>query len=98
MTEPKKSKPSWNDVKSKLAEVDRAGLLNLVHDLYVADKGNQAFLHTRFVIGADSLKPYKVVIQRWLWPDVIRNQDVSVSKAKKAIYDYKKASGDRDAR
>ncbi len=88
------SKPTWTDVKTKLAGFDRAGLLGLVHDLYMASKDNQAFLHARFALaGDDVLKPYKVTIDRWLWPDVFKNQDTSVAKAKKAIADYKKAVG-----
>src|SRR3954470_7048992 len=90
---PKKDAPSWSDVKARLAEFDRAGLLGLVQDLYAASKDNQAFLHTRFGLGGDVLDPYKAVIDRWLWPNVYRNQNFSVSKAKKAIADYKKASG-----
>jgi hypothetical protein len=39
------------------------------------------------------LKPYKTIIERWLWPDVYKSQEYSVSKAKKPIADYKKASG-----
>jgi hypothetical protein len=39
------------------------------------------------------LKPYKATIDRWLWPDVFKNQDTSVARAKKAITDYKKAVG-----
>jgi hypothetical protein len=88
-----KSAPSWSDVKTKLADFDRAGLLGLVQDLYAASKDNKAFLHARFGLGNDVLKPYKATIDRWLWPDVFKNQDTSVSKAKKAISDYKKAIG-----
>jgi hypothetical protein len=89
----KKSSPSWSDVKSRLAGVDRADLIGLVQDLYAASKDNQAFLHARFGLGDDVLKPYKTIIDRWLWPDVFKNQDTSVAKAKKAIADYKKAIG-----
>lgn len=85
--------PSWSDVKNKLADIDRPGLIGLLQDLYAASKDNQAFLHTRFGLGDDVLKPYKVIIDRWLWPDVFKNQDTSVAKAKKAIADYKKAIG-----
>ncbi|BDI06097.1 hypothetical protein [Sphaerotilus microaerophilus] len=88
-----KPSPSWSDAKAKLAAFDRAGLLGLVQDLYAANKDNQAFLHARLQLGDDVLKPYKATIDRWLWPDVFRNQDTSVAKAKKAIADYKKASG-----
>ncbi|MDZ7867122.1 hypothetical protein [Acidovorax sp.] len=85
--------PSWSDVKNKLADFDRPGLIGLVQDLYAASKDNQAFLHARFGLGDDVLKPYKVTIDRWLWPDVFKNQDTSVAKAKKPIADYKKAIG-----
>ena len=89
----KKGTPSWSDLKTKLADLDRAGLIGLVQDLYAASKDNRAFLHARFGLGAEALSPYKATIERWISPDVYRNQDTSVSKAKKAISDYKKAIG-----
>lgn len=88
-----KSTPRWSDVKVSLAGFDRDGLLKLVQDLYTASKDNQLFLHTRFGLGGDALAPYKATISRWLWPDVFKNQDTSVAKAKKAIAEYKKAVG-----
>ena len=45
-------------------------------------------------MGADVLQPYKETLDRWLWPDVLRNQDTSVVKAKQAISSYRKAVGD----
>ena len=45
-------------------------------------------------MSGDVLQPYKETIDRWLWPDVFRHQEVSVSKARQAISDYKKAVGD----
>jgi hypothetical protein len=89
----KKANPSWTNVKAKLADFDRAGLLALVQVLYTASKDTQDFVHTRLHLGEDVLKPYKATIDRWLWPDVFKNQDNSVAKAKKAIADYKKALG-----
>jgi len=89
-----KSQPTWTDVKAKLADFDRAGLLGLNHSLCSADKDNQTFLHTRFALGEDVLEPYKKTIDRWLLPDVLRNQGISVSQAKRVISDYKKAVGD----
>lgn len=70
------------------------GLLGLIQDLYIAHKYNQTFLHARFGLGADVLKPYKETLERWLWPDVLRNQDTSVAKAKQAISSYRKAVGE----
>src|SRR5216684_7656466 len=89
-----KSQPTWAAVKAKLAAFDRAALLELIHHLYAARKDNRAFLHARFGLGEDVLEPYKETIDRWLWPDVFRNQDTSVSKAKQAISNYKKAVGE----
>jgi hypothetical protein len=88
------SEPTWTDVKAKLAAFDRTALLDLIHHLYAAHRDNQAFLHARFGLGEDVLEPYKKTLARWLWPDPFRNQDTSVSKAKQAISDYKKAVGD----
>lgn len=84
--------PSWSDVKTKLADFDRAGLLGLVQNLYVASEGNKTFLHARLGLGDNPLEPYKDVITRWINPSDYRNP-ISVSKAKKAISDYKKALG-----
>lgn len=89
----KTARPTWNDVKARLADFDRAGLIRLIQDLYAASKDNQAFLHARFSLSHDVLKPYKSAIDRWLWPDVFANQSTSVAKARKAISDYKKAIG-----
>lgn len=89
---PTKATPSWSDVKTKLVDFDRAGLLGLVQDLYGASKDNKAFLHTRFGLGDDPLVPYKAIITQWINPSDYRKPQ-SVAKAKKAISDYKKALG-----
>jgi hypothetical protein len=60
-------------------------------------KENQTFLHARFGLDTDVLKPYNETIERWLWPDVLRNQDTSVAKAKQAISSYRKAVGEPSA-
>lgn len=88
----KKKTPSWVDVKARLADIDRTSLIALVQDLYAASKDNQAFLHARFALGDDVLKPYKATITQWINPADPRKPQ-SVAKAKKAITDYKKALG-----
>ena len=87
------SQPTWTDVKAKLANFDRLGLVGLIQDLYTAHKDNQTFLHARLGLGEDILKPYKETLARWLWPDVLGNQDTSVARAKQVISGYKKAVG-----
>jgi hypothetical protein len=91
---PPRSQPTWTDVKAKLASLDRMALTGLIQDLYAADRDNQTFLHTRFGLGEDVLKPYKKKLDRWLWPDVLRNQKISVANAKQAISSYRKAVGE----
>jgi hypothetical protein len=93
LTTAKKASPSWSDVKVKLANVDRSGLLGLLQDLYAASKDNKAFLHARFALGDNVLEPYKVTIDRWLYPDTFKNQSTSIAKAKRAVSDYHKAIG-----
>jgi hypothetical protein len=89
----KNASPTWSDVRTALLDFDRTGLLGLVQDLYAASKDNQAFLHARLGLGHDQLQPFKACISSRICPDVMKNQPVSVSKAKKAIADYKKAIG-----
>jgi hypothetical protein len=85
--------PTWIDIRGALSGFDRAGLLGLVQDLYAASRDNQAFLHARLGLGEDQLKPYKARISQWISPDLMRNQAPSISKAKRAISDYKRAIG-----
>jgi hypothetical protein len=93
VTHKKNTLPSWKDVKAALLAFDRTGLLGLVQDLYAVSKDNREFLHARLGLGADPLAPYKAIISRWICPDLMRNQVVSISKAKKAIADYKMSDG-----
>ena len=86
------------DLKRQLVDLDRPALLGLIQYLYAASKNKQVFLHARFALSEDVLKPYKATIDRWVCPDVMRNQDISVAKAKKAISDYKKAIGRPEGR
>jgi hypothetical protein len=51
MTNKDKSAATWSDVKAKLGDFDRAGLLGLVQDLYTTSKDNQNFLPRPFWAG-----------------------------------------------
>jgi hypothetical protein len=92
----KKASPTWGDVRTTLLDFDRAGLRGLVQDLYTASKDNQAFLHARLGLGHDPLQTFKASISKWISPDLMKGQPVSVSKTKKAIANYKKAIGRTD--
>jgi hypothetical protein len=54
-----KSKPTWANVKAKLAGFDRTALLSLVQNLYAAHKENQAFLQARLGLGEVNIVPLR---------------------------------------
>ena len=93
MAKDNSASPSWTDVRASLLKFDRADLQGLIQDLYVTSKDNRAFLHARFGLGSDPLGPYKATISRWINPDLMKGESVSISKAKRAIADYEKAIG-----
>lgn len=91
---PLKKKPTWTDVKAAIAGFEHSALIGLISDLYTFSSENKDFLHARFSLGADVLKPYKKTIEEALYPDVMSNDDVEIATAKKAISNYGKAVGD----
>ena len=93
MAKDNSASPSWTDVRASLLKFDRADLQGLIQDLYVTSKDNRAFLHARLGLGSDPLGPYKATISRWINPDLMKGESVSISKAKRAIADYEKAIG-----
>ena len=90
-------KPDMDRCEEQAASFDCAALLAMLQDPYAADESNRAFFHVRFCLSEDPLQPYKMTIDRSLWPDIFRGQRASVSKAKRAITDYKNAVGNRES-
>ncbi len=68
--------------------------MNLVGDLYALRKGNQDFLHARFLKDASTLVPYKETIEHYISSAEPWKNPVKISLARKAISDYRKAVGD----
>jgi hypothetical protein len=89
----KSQEKTWSAIKAELGQFDRPGLLGLVKDLYALRPENRAFIAARLGVGGDPLAPYRKAISRWIYPDLMKGQDISVSNAKKAIADYRKAVG-----
>ncbi len=86
--------PGWREIKTQLANFDRAELLALLKDMHDASLSNRCFLQARFALGEAPLQPYKRELERWLFPALERGQDFSIGKAKKVLVDYRKARGD----
>ena len=89
----KKSKITWQDVKSILIKKDNVELLKLIGDLYSLDNKNKTFIHARYSF-IEPIKPYKEIILKSLYPDFMRNEQLRLGAGRKAISEYKKAVGD----
>ena len=89
-------KPTWRDVKSVLQDWEKDRLIGLLKDLHKLSETNADFLNTRLLDAdaAQSLAPYKKRIKQAISPAQPWKQDVQLREGRKAISDYKKASGD----
>jgi len=90
------AKKSWKDIKPVLSGFTSPQLLGLVQDLYRLNAENASFMHARFL--SDSTKkeyftPYMTRIQRSISPKLRWKQDVKLAEGRKAISEFKKASG-----
>ena len=88
----KTKQPGWLATKSALLKLERADLVRLIAELYRREKSNRNYLHTRFALGDDALKPYRKIIDASVYPDAGRKWSLQIAKAKRAIDDYSKAA------
>jgi len=88
-------KPTWRDIKQILVKEDSSELLKLIADLYSLNAANKSFLNSRYNIAGERLEPYKSIISESLYPDIYKNKPLSLSKGRKAISDYFKATKDK---
>jgi hypothetical protein len=89
-----KKSASWRDIKRVLASKSQNELLNVIRDLYALRPEIKDFMHARFLISEASLEPYKQIIDASLYPDVMHGDTIELSRGRKAISDYKKATND----
>lgn len=91
-----RAKNSWKDVKPVLSGLSSTQILGLVQDLYRLNAENASFIHARFL--SDNTKqghlvPYMTRIQRAISPQQPWKQEVKLAEGRKAISEFKKASG-----
>lgn len=84
---------SWRSVRAVLNKVSHRDLLGLVGDLYALRKENQDFLNARFLRDPSTLAAYKEIIEHCISPAEPWKSPVKISRARKAISDYRKAIG-----
>ncbi len=87
-------KPRWSTVKAAVSRLDQSVLVELLRDLYGLSASNQQFVEARLGLLQAPLARYKAVITQYMYPDVFRQQPIQISKAKKAISEYRKAVRD----
>ena len=89
-------KQTWRDVNSVLQHWEEDRLIGLIQDLHKLSAANADFLNARLLgnDSAQSLEPYKKRIKQAISPAQPWKQDVQLREGRKAISDYKKASGD----
>ncbi|NQS98485.1 MAG: hypothetical protein HQ591_08530 [candidate division Zixibacteria bacterium] len=92
---PQKTKPpTWTDLKKVVNDLDHSQMVDLIRDLYRLSNSNSDFLHTRFSMGKDPIGPYKEIIKHAMYPEYEERETIEISRARKAISDYSKASDD----
>lgn len=87
---------TWSTIRPQLATLEKAALLALVKDLYQSSTANRDFLHARFrpeAGGQEALEKYRHKIQEQFFPTRGFGK-LKLAEARKAIRDYRKASGD----
>ncbi len=94
MAKRKQTGPTWSDVKAVLGNMEQKQLIQLVGDLYRLSKDNKDFLHARFAVVGNPLAPYKKIIEECMYPDVMKDKPIQISRAKGAISQYSKAAED----
>ena len=94
---PAKKPGSWSAARQHLATWEKSALLALVKDLYTSDAGNRDFIHARCQAeddGGEVLEKYrKKVIGQFFSNKSHGMGDLKLGEARKAIRDYKKATG-----
>lgn len=95
MTKATKKSGAWTSVRKELASWNNAELLALVKDLYEADAGSRDFIQARCQTGESGkeiLKRYRGKIVEQFFP-VHGYGKLKLGEARKAIRDYRKATG-----
>ena len=91
---PKKNSLGWNHIRQALEGWDKPAMTGLVKDLYEASPENRDFLNARFEADGEgaALETYREKIVQQFFPDRGFGK-LKLSEARKAIRDFKKASG-----
>lgn len=85
----------WRTLRQHLAKLDKPALLALVKDLYELSRDNRDFIQARCHAGesaGENLEKYRAKIVEQFYP-ARGEAKLKLSEARKAIKDYRKATG-----
>lgn len=90
-----RTKSSWTTLRRQLTTLDKQELVTLVKDLYEASAANRDFIQARCQAGEHSgvFERYRARIVEQFYP-ARGEPKLKLAEARKAIRDYRKASGD----
>jgi hypothetical protein len=88
----------WSTLKSKLSKYNNIELLELIADLHSLSADNKRFIEAKVINNNDTIEKYRDIISKSINTDAPwkKSHQLSLKTAKKAISDYKKATGNID--
>lgn len=90
----------WSSIKANLSLLQKNELINLLSELYKLNKENKYYISARCSETCEeAIRPYRILIKQFISPEIRSGDEhIEKAKAKKAISDYWKASGDNNGK
>ena len=80
-----KNPKCWSKIKSRISSYSPDEFLEIIKDLYDLSGQNKTFLESRLLRASlDSLKPYKKIIEKALYPSITSNRGISLKRWQKS--------------
>jgi hypothetical protein len=88
-------KSAWAELKHQLTKFSQHELLALISELYSLSTDNKRFVEAKVINDDSIIEKYRAIINKNISTDTPwkKSQQLSLKTAKKAISDYKKATG-----
>jgi hypothetical protein len=85
----------WSELKRQLSQYNQAKLLELISELHSLSADNKRFIEAKVINDDSIIEKYRAIIGKSISTDAPwkKSQQLSLKTAKKAISDYKKATG-----
>ena len=90
----KNRKLTWAQVKAVLDGRPEKEVRELLRDLYRLSEENREFVHARLLTDPAAITPYLKTVEDGVYPDAFRGKPVCLADARRAITNYRRATGD----